>query len=302
MPAMAKKGRTSSRSPAPPAPPAVAAGNQQAVAALSLALASGLACSGPALWDDTGSLHSNVLGAAGPGSLLFWPRGVKEQAQALGLPCCNLAMLFYCVFIAQKVRANLSSARWLESGLATMLTAFGGGTIVPLLLGVPVVWLRGNDLFILHVSVAWLLVNVVAPATATPPVVGELLKSHAVRALFQSFRAAVVFALMGMAKGADIPGGVGVLGLLICGTLGGCGGIFMPFSKGLDPVRAGAPQLMESAFTAAATYLASVAVLKTELGQAYIVTALGGPDSCVGDDAKLAQLAQFLTVVYFIIA
>lgn len=295
---MAKKARTSSRSPAQPAQPATAVAGKQAVAALALALAAGLACSSAALWDETSSLHSNVLGAAGPGSLLFWPRGVAAQAQALGLPCCNLAMLFYCVFIAQKVRANLPSARWLESGLATMLTAFGGGTIVPLLLGVPVVWLRANDLFILHVSVAWLLVNVVAPAA--PPIVGVLLESHAVRALFQSFRAAVVFALMDMAKGADIPGGVGVLGLLICGTLGGCGGIFMPFSKGLDPVRAGAPPLMESAFTAAATYLATAAVLATELGQAKLITPLGGPESCVGDDAKLAQLAQFLTVVYFI--
>ena len=92
---------------------------------------------------------------------------------------------------------------------------------------------------------------------------------------------------------------VGRLGLLVCGTLGGCGGIFMPLSKGLEPVRDGAPALMETASTAAAVYLATAAVLQTDPGQAAIAAPLGGDQSCVGE-AKLAQLGQFLTVVYFV--
>ena len=287
------------KSPSPRPRPASPAPAKHTVVVATVALAAGLACSNTALWDDDHTIHSNVLGKDA-GSLAFWPRGMKAYAEAMGLPCCNLSMLGYCVFIAQKVKINLPSARWLESGLATLLTAFGGGTIVPLLLGEPVVWLRANDLFMYHVTLAWLLVNV-SPAEHY---VHKLLRSRAagtaLNLLFQSFRAAVVFALMGMAKKAQVPGRVGTAGLLVCGTLGGCGGIFLPLSKGLEPVRNGAPVLMETAFTATAAYLAAGAFLRTEFGQ----SAVGGlPEdgmgqSCVGQN-KLEQLGQFLTMVYF---
>ena len=57
----------------------------------------------------------------------------------------------------------------------------------------------------------------------------------------------------------------------------------MPLSKGLEPVRDGAPALMETAFTAAAVYLATAAVLQTDPGQAAIAAPLGGDQSCVGE-------------------
>ena len=286
-----------SPAPAPRAAPGLPLGKSTIVVA-AVAAAVGVACSGTSLWDDDATIHSNVLGD-GPGSLMFWPRGLKAHAEALGLPCCNLAMLGYCMFIAQKVRANLPSASWLQSGLATLLTAFGGGTIVPLLLGVPVVWLRANDLFMYHVSLAWILINVSPVADRVREVLRGPAAGALLNVLFQAFRAAVVFALMAMAKDAQVPGGVGRLGLLVCGTLGGCGGIFMPLSKGLEPVRDGAPALMETAFTAAAVYLATAAVLQTDPGQAAIAAPLGGDQSCVGE-AKLAQLGQFFTMVYFV--
>ncbi len=267
------------------------------VVVATVVLAAGLACSNTALWDDDHTIYTNVLGNE-PASLAFWPRGMRTYAEALGLPCCNLSMLGYCAFIAQKVKVNLPSARWLESALATLLTAFGGGTIVPLLLGQPVVWLRANDLFMYHVTLAWLLVN----ASPLEHYTREILRTPATAAvlnlLFQSFRAAVVFALMAMAEKAEVPGRVGTVGLVVCGTLGGCGGIFLPLSKGLEPVRSGAPVLMETAFTATAAYLAARALLQTEFGQSAVAGLPGDDMSCVGQ-TKLEQLGQFLTAVYF---
>ena len=281
------------KSPSPR--PASATAPKHAVVVATVAFAAGLACSSTSLWDHDDTIYSNVLGQD-PASLAFWPRGVKGHAEALGLPCCNLSMLGYCVFVAQKVQASLPSASWLESGLATLLTAFGGGTIVPLLLGKPVVWLRANDLFMYHVTLAWLLVNA-SPLGLRKPL-GASAANAVLTLLFQSFRAAVVFALMAMAKGAEVPGGVGTVGLLVCGTLGGCGGIFLPLSKGLEPVRNGAPVLMETAFTATAAYLAADAVLQTEFGQSVVAGFPGADMSCV-QQTKLAQLGQFLTMTYF---
>jgi len=45
-----------------------------------------------------------------------------------------------------------------------------------------------------------------------------------------------------------------VFGPIICGTLGGCGGAFFPFKKGLDPVKKGLPPPMWSAFVGATLY------------------------------------------------
>lgn len=46
-----------------------------------------------------------------------------------------------------------------------------------------------------------------------------------------------------------------VFGPIFCGTIGGCGGAFLPFSKGLDPIKVdGLAPNMFSAFIAAAFY------------------------------------------------
>eukprot|EP01047_Picozoa_sp_COSAG01_P111271 COSAG01_NODE_40062_length_468_cov_0.878049_2_plen_67_part_01 len=67
---------------------------------------------------------------------------------------------------------------------------------MPLLLGVPVVWLRGGDLFLFHVVVAWAIVNLELLA----PLKIQLLNRHPrrllVNLLFEMFRGAVIFALI----------------------------------------------------------------------------------------------------------
>jgi hypothetical protein len=255
---MAKKSRSpalrrKSQSPAPRAAAdptfrlrgdATAAVDVDPIVVAAVAAACTLACSesgSSLLWDENGTIRSNVLGTNS--TLKYWPRELQPLFEEdLALPCLNVSMFFYCVYIADKVKGALGpSARPLHSVVTSLLTAFGGGTIVPLLLGVPVVWLRAGDLFLYHLLPAWCLVNLEAASTLR----GLLLDHAAGRALtgslFGAFRACVVFALIGMARGASVPGGVGFFSLLVCGTLGGCGGILLPFSKGLDPIKDGAP-------------------------------------------------------------
>eukprot|EP01048_Picozoa_sp_COSAG05_P000981 COSAG05_NODE_31_length_28416_cov_170.150652_4_plen_304_part_00 len=265
-----------------------------------LSFAASLACSdsGAILWDNEHTtIRTNVLGTDA-GSLKFWPRELQPYLPAW-LPCFNLAMLGYCVFIASKVHVAMPDAPAVQSGVATLLTAFGGGTIVPLLLGVPVVWLRGGDLFLFHVVVAWAIVNLELLA----PLKIQLLNRHPrrllVNLLFEMFRGAVIFALIAMARGAGVPGGVGVLSLLVCGTLGGCGGIFMPFSKGLDALSEGAPPLMTSAFCATASFLTLRAFVESSFGQEALHNTTPSLAQCT-DPRELDQLGQFLTVVFFV--
>ena len=63
-------------------------------------------------------------------------------------------------------------------------------------------------------------------------------------------------------------------------------------------LRGGAPPLMATAFTATATYLGAAAALRTAAGSD-VVASLGGDESCLAEP-QLTQLAQFLTVVYFL--
>jgi hypothetical protein len=72
--------------------------------------------------------------------------------------------------------------------------------------------------------------------------------------LYESFRAFVVTKLT-LAGAAAIPASefaFPVFGPIICGTIGGCGGAFLPFNKGLDPIKDnGLEPPMFSAFIAA---------------------------------------------------
>jgi len=72
--------------------------------------------------------------------------------------------------------------------------------------------------------------------------------------LFECQRASVVFKLT-TAAGAAIPPSdfsFAVIGPIICGGIGGCGGAFLPMNKGLDPIKDGLAQPMYTALTAAA--------------------------------------------------
>lgn len=68
--------------------------------------------------------------------------------------------------------------------------------------------------------------------------------------MYETQRAFVVNKLT-LAAAAAIPPsefGFPVFGPIFCGTIGGCGGAFLPLNKGLDPIKSGLAQPMKTAF------------------------------------------------------
>ena len=75
--------------------------------------------------------------------------------------------------------------------------------------------------------------------------------------LYESMRASVVVKLTTAAAVAIAPSDFSfpVFGPIMCGSVGGCGGAFLPLNKGLDPIKQGGlGQPMLSAFIAATFY------------------------------------------------
>jgi hypothetical protein len=79
----------------------------------------------------------------------------------------------------------------------------------------------------------------------------------AVIVLYEALRASVVVKLTGAAAKAIAPSEfeIAIFGPIFCGTIAGCGGAFLPFNKGLDPIKAsGLGQPMMSALVGATFY------------------------------------------------
>jgi len=118
--------------------------------------------------------------------------------------------------------------------------------------GIPVT--LGTDAYPICIFISFLLHTYV-------PIVREVCKispifKTAMIVLYECQRAFVVCKLT-KAAGAAIPASdfsFAVIGPIICGGIGGCGGAFLPMSKGLDPIKAGLAPPMYSALAAAAFF------------------------------------------------
>lgn len=157
----------------------------------------------------------------------------------------------------------------------------GGGILVPLLVNAIPVTL-GKDAYPICIMISFLLHQYV-------PILRDVVKQSAIFkttliVLYECQRASVVTKLMLTAAKA-IPASdfsFAVFGPIFCGGIGGCGGAFLPLSKGLDPIQNGLAQPMYTALTAAA---AAHLFLSTSLSDG------------VEDAQKKAQLCMAL---YFI--
>lgn len=74
--------------------------------------------------------------------------------------------------------------------------------------------------------------------------------------MYETLRASVVVKLTAAAAAAIAPSEFSfpVFGPIFCGALGGCGGAFLPLSKGLEPIRLGLQDNMMTALVAATFY------------------------------------------------
>lgn len=112
---------------------------------------------------------------------------------------------------------------------------------------------------IVYVSMKWPHDTsfVMTPAIKSSPCFPTLNEQGGFAFLYEVTRAAVVVKFTGMA-GEIIPASdfsFPVFGPIFCGTISGCGGAFLPFSKGLEPIRAkGLASPMYSALVGATFY------------------------------------------------
>jgi hypothetical protein len=143
---------------------------------------------------------------------------------------------------------------WAHSLVLSVLLLFGGGILAPFLLGrPPVVFV--NDLITPTVLVSWLLCQRV------PAVVSAMVNLPGPRQVFmllgETNRFLGVIGMVNLSSGMIAAGPyypIPVWGPILLGTIAGCGGLFLPFDKGLDGLKEGAPYKLQSAFYGALIY------------------------------------------------
>ncbi|KAL7476031.1 hypothetical protein ACHAW6_001922 [Cyclotella cf. meneghiniana] len=131
-----------------------------------------------------------------------------------------------------------------------ILACTGGGILVPLFInGIPVP--LANDAYPIAILVSFAIHHYF-------PIVGEVINlAPAVKAVIVVFyevvRAKVVVTFTVASATAISPSvfSFPVFGPIMCGTVAGCGGAFLPLSKGLDPLANGMQTPMITAFIGA---------------------------------------------------
>jgi len=133
------------------------------------------------------------------------------------------------------------------------LACTGGGILVPIFLNkIPVT--LSIDAYPIAI-VASYLIHTYIPSLREVLELSVIFKAMVI-VFYESIRCYVVTLFTGVAA-ATIPASqfsIPVFGPIICGTIGGCGGAFLPMDKGLSPIQDGLAPPMFSAFVAATFY------------------------------------------------
>lgn len=134
--------------------------------------------------------------------------------------------------------------------VSLLLACTGGGILVPIFLnGIPVP--LANDAYPIAIITSFALHHYF-------PVLREVVAlSSIVKVIFvimyETTRASVVVKLTYLAGSKIAPSvfAFPVFGPIFCGTIAGCGGAFLPFTKGLDPIKNGMVPPVQTAFVGA---------------------------------------------------
>lgn len=134
-----------------------------------------------------------------------------------------------------------------------ILQCTGGGILVPIFLNAIPVPLA-QDAYPVAILVSFLIHNYF-PVMREVVHLSPVFKS-AIIVLYETLRAYVVTKFTAAAGQAIAPSDFdfAVFGPIFCGTIAGCGGAFLPFNKGLDPIKDSLGQPMVSAAVAATFY------------------------------------------------
>ncbi|KAL7581326.1 hypothetical protein ACA910_006086 [Epithemia clementina (nom. ined.)] len=168
--------------------------------------------------------------------------------------------------------------------ISLMLASTGGGIIVPILINsIPVTLL---DSYPMAGFIPAFLIHEFFPLIREVISLSPILKITLIT-LYECNRAKVVCTLIKAATAA-IPASefkdLALFGPIFCGTIAGCGGAFLPWNKGLDPIKeSGLQQPMFTALCAATCF------------HLFINTSLSD------GVAKAADKAQLIMAFYFIL-
>lgn len=132
------------------------------------------------------------------------------------------------------------------------LSAFGGGTVAPVLIGRPS-FVLNNDFAIFACICVWYVVNHLN---------GTVLFNHPAVKMFwllmlAIFRTNAATNMVTVASGIFAPTKyypIPILGPIVAGTLLGCLGQFLPFDKGLSPIKNNTPWPVQAAFLTSTFY------------------------------------------------
>lgn len=157
-----------------------------------------------------------------------------------------------CLSAQNALKAQPQPVYWLYSLVMSYLSAFGGGTVAPVLIGRPS-FVLNNDFAIFACICVWYVVNHLN---------GTVLFNHPVVKMFwllmlAIFRANAATNMVTVASGIFTPTKyypIPILGPIVVGTLLGCLGQFLPFDKGLSPIKNNTPWPVQAAFLTSTFY------------------------------------------------
>ena len=165
-----------------------------------------------------------------------------------------MCMLGYTFFHGYKVFSKLPADTAPSYKFVNhFMACTGGGILVPIFINLVPVPLA-TDLYPLAIVSSFLIHHyfpIVRQVLGMSPIFKAL-----VIVLYEVTRAYVVVALTS-AAGNAIPASTfsfPIFGPIICGTIAGCGGAFLPLNKGLDPIKSGLQTPMLTALIGAAAF------------------------------------------------
>lgn len=162
-----------------------------------------------------------------------------------------MCMLGYTFLHGHKVFSQLGPSVAPSYKFITMLMACtGGGILVPIFINnIPVP--LAQDAYPIAIMTSF-AIHHYFPVLREVMGMSGIMKTFVV-VLYETLRAYVVV-LMTCASADKISPSLfsfPLFGPIFCGTIGGCGGAFLPLNKGLDPIKSGLSSPMLSAFFAA---------------------------------------------------
>lgn len=194
-----------------------------------------------------------------------------------------MCMFGYTFLHGHKLFSKMGNAATSFKFVSFIMACTGGGILVPIFINsVPVP--LAEDAYPIAMLVSYLIHD-------NFPVVREVLHlSNLVKVLFvilyETLRAGVVMKMTTAAAVAIAPSTFSfpLFGPIMCGTISGCGGMFLPLNKGLEPLKKGLALPMVTAFIGATSF------------HLYLSTSLS--DGCV--DAK--SKAHVYLALFFVSA